>query len=85
MIQLLLRKMGLVLPAVPAPDEQTYAEAQMDNAVIDSTRSVNAITEVAKASGAANAKLRAGIDRLKMSGDTQVQTLARASHRPRGR
>lgn len=80
MIQLLLRRIGLATMPPPDMDEQNYAEAAMENAVIDSTRAVDAISKVAKASGTANAKLRAGIDRMKISSGDPAEVVARASH-----
>lgn len=81
MILSLLRRIGFVPPAPPAMDDQTYAEAAMDNALVDSCRSVRTISEVARASGAANEKLQAGIDRLKMSGVDACEMMARTSRR----
>lgn len=81
MILDLLRRMGLAPPVPTAMDDQTYAEAAMENAVIDSSRSICAISEVAKAGGMANAKLQAGIDRMKISGTDACETMARASRR----
>lgn len=81
MIATLLRKMGLAPPAPPGMDDQTYLEAVMDNALIDSSRSVREIGDVARASGTANAKLQAGIDRLRLSSFSADEIMACASRR----
>lgn len=81
MIPTLLRRIGLAPPAPSDMDDQLYAEAAMENAVVDSTRAVDTIHEVAQASGRANARLRAGIDRLKLSNGNPVEVVARASRR----
>lgn len=79
----LLRKMSMSTPppAVTAspPDDQTYSEAAMDNAIVDSGRTIDQLSTTAALGSRANEMLREGIDRLKISGADSVELIARAS------
>ncbi len=55
MIQSLLRRIGVgPAVAVSAPDDQTYSEAAMDNAIVDSGRTIDHLGEVAALGHRAN-------------------------------
>lgn len=67
-IATLLRAIHLMRPArPPAPDDQIYAEAAMENAVRESNRAVERIHEVAANGAHSNARLTAAIERLAIS------------------
>lgn len=83
MIRNLLRRLSM--SAVPSPvvdashDDQAYSEAAMDNAIVDSGRTIDQLCRSAARGGRANEMLREGIDRLKVSGADPIEMIARAS------
>jgi hypothetical protein len=80
MIQSLLRKIGIwTRPPDMGPDDQTYSEAAMDNAIVDSGRTIVELSQAAALGGRVNDMLRVGIDRLKISGADPVEVVARAA------
>jgi hypothetical protein len=65
----LLRRMGILAPQEPKDlDDQIYSEAAMDNAIVDTGRNLDLLSRVAENGSRTNELLRAGIDRLKISG-----------------
>jgi len=82
MIHSLLRKIGIwTRPLDVGPDDQTYSEAAMDNAIVDSGRTIDQLSQAAALGSRANDMLRAGIDRLKISGADPVEVVARVARR----
>lgn len=67
----LRRAIGLVPPPADI-DDQTYSEAVMENAVRESGKTIARVAAVAEDAAQSNARLDAGIERLKISsGDKQ--------------
>jgi hypothetical protein len=82
MIRNLLQRIGVEsAPLSAGPDDQTYTEAAMDNAIVDSGRTIDQLSQVAVLGTRANALLRAGIDRLKMSSADPIEVIGRIARR----
>lgn len=70
MIRNLLRKIAMPSPSpavAASADDQTYSEAQMDNAIVDSGLIIEKLCTTAALGSRANDMLRQGINRLKLS------------------
>lgn len=77
MIQALLRKIGLAPPAGPdAANDQTYSEAAMENAVRQSDKTIEQLGDISAMSHATNAKLRAGIERIRITSTDKGELMA---------
>lgn len=84
MIYRLLRSIGVgPAPVAADPDDQVYSEAAIDNAIVDSGRTIDQLSQVAARGTAANERLRAGIDRLKISGADPLEVMTRVARLPR--
>jgi hypothetical protein len=82
MMQRLLRAIGMAPVRPPAPaDDQTHSEAALDNAIVDVRYGISRLCEAAAVGSQVDAKLRAGIDRMKISGADPIEVMARVTGR----
>jgi phytoene/squalene synthetase len=76
-----LRRIGVAAPPAEPADDQTYSEAAIDNALHDSGRAIDALSAVVALGRRTDERLRASIERLKLSAADPIEVIARISRR----
>jgi hypothetical protein len=70
MLRNLLRKIGLSCP--PPPSDQTYYEANVENALVERDKIIDRVIGIAESSNESNEAVRAGIASVRSSSSRDV-------------